>query len=316
MSVKDVQKLAQGLEAQKRAEKAFNRSNFEDALHYYSVAEACYRSAFSTPGDRVFFMQVSSLRCLEQSVEEGRIDFMPQLRDAVTSFFAEWEEKRIRECISLKKQTEAFAFKAWRSLKNIDNRFDKSTAAVNVGDYERARQLLQGIIESLRDSREPEADAQAAIARSKLEIVAVREELTKRVHERDRLRIAEAYQRAAEASVLPPGSRSCQRDRIQAYRFWFRSYENRFRAFTMLEDERRSRDPEEKLSTALDLLDAAVENAQAAVRSAIHNEFPYGDIYNLSYWKAVVEERLELYRFMTSSQGHFFEKACTAWRRR
>lgn len=220
----DPDKIKKARIFQKQAAWAFDMAEYETALDLYIKAEQLYRQSYSSPGDRVFFMQASVIRCLEELTESGQVDLIPERQKKTTAFFKEWTIEKLRRQISRQRQREAMAFFAWRQ-SNFSTQFlfDNVTAAISACNYKYAFTILSQIVEFAKNSDDIEADALLSIANSKIELIAVKEEMAKPVHLHDLEKIAIAYDKAAQASQLPADSKSIQKPRINGFHYWFNS---------------------------------------------------------------------------------------------
>lgn len=312
--LKDRRKVEQGRSCQKEAEIAFNAHDFEEAFYLYTEAEKLYREGFERPGDRVFFMQSFVLRCLRELIDSRRFDFSDVYRVKAEAFFKEWSETEINNRIT--DDAREAALDSWHWIKSYFSgvfKFRIVNAAIELEDFEKARQILDEFISELESNPYPESDALCTIARSKREIVVVKEEFRKHEDQRDISVIAEAYMRAAEASQLPENSTSLQRQRIESYRDWFSSEALKFSAFAFLRDEKMS-EPVLSLSDAEQYLATAVSHAQKAISSPNGANFPKGHHSYLRYWHAIVSERLHLLKFMEAGNDEEFKLSVEAWK--
>ena len=305
--VKDKRKVEQGVSCQERAKSAFDVFDFEEAFYFYAEAENFYREGFDGLGDRVFFMQCTALRCLEELLDDGRIDFYDTYQEKAKAFLKEWTDIEINAKISYRRREETFAFRLWReSYFNGFSVFSVADAAIEHGEFEEARQILNEFISGMESSDYSESDALCAIARSKQEIIVVKEQRKKPEDQRDLSAIANGYMRAAEVSQLPEDSISRQRQRIAAFSNWFLSEGFKFKAFKLLRDE-NMKDPVPSLAGAEQNLTSSVEKAKEAILSPGGADFPRSHIWYLTYWHRVVSERLHLMQFMITGDDKELE---------
>lgn len=312
--LKDRRKVEQGRSCQKEAEIAFNALDFEEAFYLYTEAEKLYREGFEWPGDRVFFMQSFVLRCLRELIDSGRFDFSDVYQVKAEAFFTEWSETEINNRITDDAREAALA--SWHWIKSYFSgvfKFRIVNAAIELEDFEKARQILDEFISELESNPYPESDALCTIARSKREIMVVKEEFRKPEDQQDISVIAEAYMRAAEASQLPENSTSLQRQRIESYRDWFSSEALKFSAFAFLRDDKMS-EPVLSLSDAEQYLATAVSHAQKAISNPNGANFPKSHHSYLRYWHAIVSERLHLLKFMEAGNDEEFKLSVEAWK--
>jgi pyrimidine deaminase RibD-like protein/tetratricopeptide (TPR) repeat protein len=307
-------KLKQGYSYQERARIAFGASDFREAFYLYEEAERLYREAYEWPGTRVFFMQTTALRCLEELIDSGSVEFLSLYQQKAEVFLKEWTDSEINLRIIPARRNQAFAFLLWRvSFSKVSPQFAETNAALERQDFNKARQVLDSLVSQLEAYPFPESDALAAIAQSKRHIVTVKEELRKREDKRDMLVIARAYAAAAEACRLPTSSTSNQRKRLEAFRDWFLSCSVKFQAFSHLNDEMMT-DPVPTLNEAEQLFAKAVKHAERAISSTSGAEFPQEHVLYLGFWHAIVTERLQILKFMGTGGKEDYELCIRAWK--
>lgn len=312
--IKNMDKVKEGHFHQKKAKMLFDNNDFEEAFYFYKEAEKLYREGYEWPGTRVFFMQSTALRCLEELIDGGRVDLFNLYRKEAEEFFREWTEQEINSKIVSPRREEAFAFRLWRaSYFKICPEFYDVNAALERDEFERARQILDKLIANLKNNPFPESDALCAIAKSKREIITVKEQLKRPEAQRDISVIADAYRRAAEASQLPENSTSRQCERLKAFRDWFFSHEFKFRAFARLKDEEMKK-PIPALTEAKKFLDNSVEYAEKALSSVSGTDFPKSHCSYIRYWKYIVSQRLHLLKFMETGEAKDFNLSLQAWK--
>lgn len=302
-----------GLWLQDEAMRAFEAGDYREAYPLYKEAAAAYREAFTFPGSRVFFVEATALRCLEQLLEAGHEDTLQAYAQDASRFFAEWNEDSIRQRVLWSDSDAALAFLLWRkSFQQTTPVFVSAAAAVKRGDFEAAHLILEEVIARVEsDSSNPEADAIAAIGRSKLAILTAQRELRKPKGARSFSVLADAYNAAAEASRLPEGSTSRQRDRLSAFRDWFLSCSFKFQAFRILNAE--AQQPNEALIEAESKLEQAITSAGAAIAASRAGDFPEVHLHYLSFWKAICAERSALLSFMLDGRDSSLQNARGAW---
>lgn len=308
-------KIRQGEFYQQAAKSAFDRGNFEQAYHFYIDAEDIYRQGYDTPRDRVFFMQSSALRCLEEILDD-RPDLLNAYRTIAESFLQEWTESKISTTLSSGRVQEALAFRMWRDsyFKGVDE-FGAASIAVEQSDLEKARQILDGFIQRMERNADPLSDALCAVARSKREMIAVREERQKPEDRRDLHTIALGFLRAARVSMPPKGSSSRQHQRIAAFRAWYLSDALKFRAFALLPKEHVPKRVTVSLAKAEKYLARAIKYANKGITVAGATDFPRTHVEYLTYWHEIVSERLHLLLFMVGGDDTEFELALKAWQK-
>jgi hypothetical protein len=95
-----------GLKLQQQARTAFSNGDCRVAYSLYQQAAAEYRRFYATAGDRVFFMENSALRCLEELLEDNPELYSTYTRDARLHLNA-WTLEAISGQISRGRQPEA-----------------------------------------------------------------------------------------------------------------------------------------------------------------------------------------------------------------
>lgn len=308
----DHDKAQRGKECQKRASRAYENGDLEQAYHHYVEAETLYREARDDGQywvtDRLFFMQSSALRCLE-TILDDRPALFGVYRPKAEGFLEEWPETEISSCISAKRISEALAFREWReSYFKGSHDFNAAGVALDQGDVARARRILEEFIARTETSEHAEAEALCALARSKIEMLPVIAELRKHEQQRNHSVIAGGYLRAARASYLPSESTCRQRKRFAAYRAWFLSYACKCRAFSLL---RKTRLPVSSLVKTQRYLARAIKYAQRA--ASLLDDFPQRHAIYLNYWHGIVSERAHLLTYMTGGDNADFDSARHAW---
>jgi len=312
--IRNSYKVKEGFSCQEKAKILFDNGDFEEAFYFYKEAEKLYREGYEWPGTRVFFMQCTALRCLEELIDNGRVDFLNLYQKEGEEFFKEWTGQEINSKIVPSRREEAFAFRLWRAshFKVCPDFYDVN-AALERNEFEGARKILDNLTSKLESNPFPESDALCAIAKAKRETITVREQLKRSEDQRDISAIADAYKRAAEASQLPKNSISQQRERLEAFRDWFLSCEFKFRAFARLKGE-EMRNPIPALTEAKEFLDKAVEHAEKALSSVSGIDFPKSHCSYLRFWKAIISERLHLLKFMETGKEVDFGLSVQAWK--
>jgi len=172
--IKDKRKVEQGIFCQEKARSAFDACDFEEAFYLYQEAEKLYREGYEWLGDRVFFMQASALRCLEELLDDGRLDFYDLYQAQAKAFFKDWNESEIKATLGRgyrgkysHRIEEALAFWLWKkSYFEGSFEFRAANAAIEYGDFEKARQIFDEFILRLESSTYPESDALCTITRS------------------------------------------------------------------------------------------------------------------------------------------------------
>jgi hypothetical protein len=320
-AVKDEKEVQLGDSCDEKAKSAFEKGDFKEAYLLYAEAESHYREGFSWPGEKVFFAQHDALRCLEQLIEQGQLEFYEDYKKRAKAFFKEWTEDVIKTRFShgwrgkyAHRMEEALAFRLWRkSFFEGSFVFRNVEAAVLVGDFEKARGILDEFIQRLKESIDPESDALLAIARSKREILTAREELRKPKNLRNIVAIIASYKYAADVCQLPEHTRSRQRERIAVYGDWFRSHQYKFMAFSCLRDEKMKPDPEHALFEAEQNVMRAIDYAKRAILNPYGVNFPKSHLQYLTFWQVVVSERLHLLRFMKEGDEREYELCMQDW---
>jgi hypothetical protein len=298
---------------QQLAMRAFNDGRLEDAYDLYVHAESEYREALangeSWTSTRLFFVQSSILRCLEQMIEETP-GLFSTYRSRAEKFFDEWSTDKIRAMVKDRhRQSEALAFRAWReSYFTGANDFRAAAAASQKGDFANAKAILEAFIERTQGEEGQERDALCALARSKIEKLRTQREMQKRPQERNLRIVAAGYLRAAKVLRLPANTESSQRQQFSAFRDWFRSDALKFRAFELF---RRKRTPEPVLISAQRLMARALRYAQRAVS---RRETPPNHAIYLNYWHKVISERVHLMAFMSRGEDADYQRAVNSWK--
>ena len=306
LDLRDIKREA--LRLQNQAAWAFRLAEYETAFELYTQAEERFRQCFSTPGDRVYFMQTWGLRCLDKLVEEDP-DLIGLYHSKCEKFLAEWTEFAISAHITPKRVSEALVFRSFSASYHKASRdFSIAATASRKGDLEHARAILEDLIKRASESEDPEADALCALARSKIKMLAIQHELRKRPQERNLGIVASDYLHAARVSRLPLGSRSSQRMRFSAFRASFLSNALMTRAFVLL---REMRSPEPSLTKAKRYLARSVKYAETA---ASVGEFGESHSLYSRYWHELVSERVHLIAFMSRGNVADIEAAVQAWR--
>lgn len=300
-----------GMDCQWQAMIAFQNGRFREAYNLYIEAEALYRQARDA-GEywvttRLFLMQSSVLRCLEELLDESP-DLLDNCRSSAERFLDACSQSKISAEIKPDRVFEALAFRAWREdyLKGV-HAFSAAAVASKRGDVANARRILEDFIERTKEGGDQENDALCALARSKKEMLSTQQELQKRPQERNVRIVVSGYLRAAKVSRLPVKSTSKQRNRFSAFRASFLSEALKFRAFDSL---RQMRLPEPSLIKAQRYLARAVQYAR---RAASLGDFPkYHSIY-LDYWHGLVSERVHLMAFMSRGDPADYDAALRTW---
>lgn len=317
----DKDAVEKGHQTSKKAKLAFESGDFEEAFHLYIEAEEHYRHGYEWPGDRVFFMEASALRCLEELLDNGRLDLYDRYQTKAKSFLAEWGQSKIAAVLGRgyrgqhgHRIEEAQTFFLWRRSRfQGSSAFLAASTEIKNREYAKATDILDKLIGGLEGSSDPESEALRAIARSKREMLVVQEQLGKRHDQRDISIIGDAYLRAAEVSQLPETSVSSQRARIEAFRDWFMSNGLKFKAFSCLRDARMA-DPIPSLAEAKHLFARAVEHAERAISAPGGSDFPRSHHAYLRFWQSIVSERLHLLAFAGTGKGEDFKLCTQAWR--
>lgn len=310
----DYYEVQQGRLRQEIAKSAFDRGEFEQAYHFYVEAEDFYRQGYDTIGDRVFFMQSSALRCLEE-ILDTRPDLFDAYQARAKAFLNEWSEVDICNNISHRRINEALSFWMWReSYFKGFHEFRSVSIAAEQREFKKAREILDAFINKMESSDYKESDALCAIARSKRAMVDVWEERQKPEDQRDIYSQARGYLLAARASRLPKNSTSQQRLRLEMFRRLFLSDALKFRAFDLLSKD-KIHDPIILLTKAKQYLSRALAYAKEDSEMAGKGEFPSSHPLYLTYWYAVVSERLYLLRFMLKDDDADFELAMNNWQK-
>lgn len=300
-----------GMDCQRRAMSVFQSGRFQDAYDLYIEAESLYRKALDAGEDwvttRLFFMQSSALRCLEQLMEDTP-GLLSTYRSTAEKFLDDWPTAKISKEIHHERVHESLAFRAWREsyLDGVDD-FSAAAAARKAGDLTNARKILEAFIERTRQSGGVETDALVALARSKIEMLPTQQELQKRPQERNTRIVATGYLRAAKVSRLPANSHSKQHNRFTAFRYWFLCNALKFRAF---EELRQMDVPRPSLIKAERFLKRAVKHARKAVSLG---EFPRDHPVYLEYWHEIIAERMHLLAFMNHGNPNDYDNAVKAW---
>jgi hypothetical protein len=298
--------LAMGKGFQKAAQHAFDCGDVDTAYEMYINAEAQYRTAYHLIGDRVFFMQVSALRCLEELIE-NRPGLITTYRAMATQFLSEWTPTQINIAISYQRISEALLFRESREVtrKSVgSNVFLEANLAIEAEDFEKAHRLLDECIDEYSRSTNPERDAIITIARWKQCISVAKSEIRQRRFNRDLNRVACTYLRAAKVATLPAGTLSKQRDRIASYRSIALSNALKYRATSMLIRRARTiEDTSHSLEAAERFLRRAVHYARAALGTNMRRrELSPIHASRVEYSHFTVLERMYLLRFMMTRE--------------
>lgn len=311
--IRNRRSVDRGQLCQRQAQKFFEAEDYEEALHIYEEAERLYRDGYEPPGSRVFFMQTTVLRCLEELLGAGGVEFFSQYQQKAFAFFSEWTDYKIREHIAARDREQALDFRLWReSYSKATPQFTAANAALARKAFEEARQCLDELISNLQKNPFPESDALCSIARTKREIIKVIEERQKPENEQSVSEIVEAYKAAASASRLPESSTSRQRHRIDAYRDIHMSQAFKFEAFAWLRREVQP-NPMQALSNAAQLLAKAWKKAELAVSKGAVEQFSESHVLYLRFWHVVVLERLQILKYVETRIEEDFMKAVQAW---
>jgi hypothetical protein len=304
-------KILEGDDYREKARLEFERGNFEEAYNYNREAERCYFETPVTPVKRLFYVQHDILRCLEELIEKGRLDFYEIYKERAKRFFEEWSEDKIKTIFGREdKIKEALSFRAWRK-SFFDGFYDFRVAesAIKVGDFEKARQVYDELIKKIEKSEDLESDALLAITKSKRAMLLnVLQEFSKPEGFRNLNVIVEGYKEAAEACQLPENTKSQQIKRIEAFRNIYLSNAFKFEAFKCLQDEEIARNPEGKLIEAKGRFEKALLHAYTSINldqsvcSHFHIEY-------LTYWLNIVCERIHILRFMSKGEENEYNLA-------
>lgn len=307
----------QGKDCQSAALRAFDLGDLHTAYPLYLEAEAHYRAAFlPPPGDRVFFMQASAVRCLGELIEQ-RPALSELYRNEANRCLAEWTQDTIKAWVSSRKVEEALSFRSWikSNLEGAGSSiFYEANLAVEAGNFEEAEVLLDKTIGDLAESAHPERDAILAIARSKREMLVAKEEMMKRRVDRDQRKVAWACLRAAKASCLPAQTSSTQADILSRRRYFALSDALKWRAVKSLNQQPTSNEVGQKsLDDAERFLRRAVNYARTARSKGRSDEVPAAHDSRLAYSYQTVRERAALMRFMLTGDDQHFNIAVQAW---
>jgi tetratricopeptide (TPR) repeat protein len=323
-AIRDKEKILEGDRLDGKAKSACEREDFEEAYDLYSRAGDLYRDGFNWPGDKVFFAQQDALRCLEHLIDGERLDFYKTYRERADEFFGQWDEDKIKTLLGRGYRGEfefrigqALAFRLWRlSFFSNSPEFCIAGSRAGAGDFQEARRILDKLIEKLGSDADQESDALLAEARSKREMLIVKEELWKPRAQRNIDALIAGYKNAADVCQLPEATRSRQRERIAALSDWYRSHQYKFMAFKILGE--RIIQPALKLTEAEQNFAKAVEHAKNAISDRIGDEFPRFHLFYLTYWHNVVGERLHLLCFMNegddSKVSELYNSAVQEWK--
>jgi hypothetical protein len=307
----------QARDCQFAALRAFNLGDLHTAYPLYLEAEAHYRAAFPPPpGDRVFFMQASAVRCLGELIEQ-RPALSELYGNEANRCLAEWTQDTIKARVSSRHVEEALSFRSWIK-SNFEgpgsNIFYDANLAVEAGNFEEAEVLLDKTIGDLTESAHPERDAILAIARSKREMLVAKEEIMKRRVDRDPRKVAWAWLRAAKASCLPAQTSSTQADILSRHRYVALSEALKWRAVKSLNQQRTSNEVRQKsLEDAERFLRRAVNYPRTAHSKGRGDKVPAAHDSRLAYSYQTVRERLALMRFMLTGDDQHFDIAIQAW---
>lgn len=308
--------VLQGKDCQCAARQAFRLGDLHTAYPLYLEAEAHYRAAFAPPGDRAFFMQASAVRCLGELIEQ-RPALSELYRNEANRCLAEWTEETIKSRISSRHVEEALSFRSWIK-SNFEgpgsNIFYDANLAVEAGNFEEAKVLLDKSIGDLTESEHPEREAILAIARSKREMLVAKEEIMKRRVDRDPRKVAWASLRAAKASCLPAQTSSAQAYILSRYRYVALSEALKWRAVKSLNQQSTSNEVRQKsLEDAERFLRRAVNYERTAHQKGRSDEVSAAHDSRLTYSYQTVRERHALMRFMLTGDDQHFSIARQAW---
>lgn len=322
MEIASWEEILQGNNCRRKAKLEFERGNFEEAYNYYAEAEKHYRQGYLFPGKEVFFSQYDGLRCLENLIEEGRIEFFEVYEKKVKKFLEEWTEGTIKASFESggwprdKYDIEyILTLRSWRkSFYDINIKLYFAKVHEIKEEFDKSKQIYDKLIQKIYSEyqNDPEYDALLAIVKSKREILTVKEELQKPEDMRDLSIIVSGYQRAAEACKLPEDTKSRQYKRINAFKDWFVSHKFKFLAFKCLQKDMV--DPEKRLTGSERYFSMAIDHARKAIFSREYAEFPEGHLWYLIYWHSIVCERLHLFRFMQGGEDKDYNLALKSWR--
>lgn len=307
--------VLQGKDCQCAARQAFRLGDLHTAYPLYLEAEAHYRAAFAPPGDRAFFMQASAVRCLGELIEQ-RPALSELYRNEANRCLAEWTQDTIKARVSSRKVEEALSFRSWikSNFEGLGSSiFYDANLAVEAGNFEEARVLLEKAIGDLTESAHPERDAILAIARSKREMLVAKEEMMKRRVDRDPGKVAWACLRAAKASWLPDQT-SSHADILSRRRYFALSEALKWRAVKILNQQPTYNEAGNKsLDDAERFLRRAVIHARTARSKSRSDEVPAAHDGRLEYSYQTVRERAALMRFMLTGDDQHFNIAVQAW---
>jgi pyrimidine deaminase RibD-like protein len=297
---------------QKDALRAFNLGDLHAAYPLYGEAENCYRAAFKIPGDRVFFMQASAVRCLGELVEQ-RPNLIELYRAEANRFLVEWTDAEIKSKMSSERVEEAISFSRWIAVNLQSNIFHDAYMAARGGMLTEAQALFERAIAGLVE--DPERDAVSALGRAKLELLAADQEMAKRRVDRNLRRVASANLRAARFLMLPPGTTSRQASTISRRRYIALSEALKWRATEYLGHHSLSNeDVLRSLECAERYLHRAAEYTRRAWLESTTANLPSIQHSVVKYTYLTVRERVALLRFMLTGDSQHFDAAIQAWR--
>lgn len=311
----DDKKVKKGIDFQKKARTAIQSADYQEAYHLYKQAEASFRDAYTSLGDRVFFNQCSALRCLEVLlIEEDRVDIAGLLAKETEDFLTEWTDAEIRMSVTTLRRKEAFAFRMWRQTFSLGgNYLYKASATLREGNFENARSILDQLIENLKIHPPTQTVAKlSTLAKIKRELITINKELNKPVALRNLSEIATAYMRASDiASQQSPG----EGPNMIMYGYWYKSFGYKYEAQLVLSERLSLPDIDlvSRLRKAESKLNLAVEEASKVINGPLSNDFPISHYNKLKFWHAVVCKRLYSHVFIETGNSEDFTSSVKAW---
>jgi len=297
---------------QKAALQAFNLGDYYAALPLYAEAEDNYRAAFGVPGDRVFFMQASGVRCLGEMVEQ-RPGFIELYRSEAKRFLGEWTDSEIKSKISTSRVEEAIAFSSWITTGLGSNFFYDAYVAAGAGQFSEARALIRKAIGELPEH--PERNAMTALARASIERFFIDEEMAKRRIDRNLRDVAKFNLQAARVLRLPAKTISRQAEAISRRRYVALSEALKWRATERLNRHSASNDVALAFLTDAERFLKRAENySRIAHSKGTASNLLSIQVTQLSYAYLTVRVRGALMRFMLSADEEQFNTAMQAWK--
>lgn len=304
----DRSQIEWGKSYQREARAALSREDFELALTLYDRAAGCFEAGYDGLGDRIFFMEASALRCLEE-LSEVNAYWSIIYRQRGRNFLEKWTVGVVDSSVTRQRRAEAHAFILWRkSYFNRSHGIVLANRAIDSEDWAEAAQHLDLLVSELEKSSNPNDLIIKAIAKTKQLLLPLRIELSKDPKRRDFPTMYRALLQASKKSFIP-GLHDERGLRLLAFRHLHLSNALKFRAFEAIGAEGS---PEQYLPLSSILLSRALRHAKKAadLGAPVGGHVPY-----LEYWKAIVTQRHDFIVFMLTGELEAIERARANWSR-